>query len=201
MSSSGVLNHMRLSALLFIGVLLTSPAWAQPAATSAGERPRGEPSTSADPKSPAEDAGQGPATRRDQALTTTDQRRDLPVSLDKIKAALEEPRPALSLKSVDERPTFRVQIVERQKIEELLATLNFKSSSPAPGGGLYGYEMQRQMFPAVDNPMRQPYAAFNQAELLTILIENLAGKYLGGRALNAVSKAEREHAEAAARDE
>src|SRR6185503_15069239 len=105
-----------------------------------------------------------------------------------------------SLRSVDERPTFRVQIRERQKIEELLASLNFKTA-PAPGGGLYGYEQQRQMFPAVDNPMRQPYAAFNQGELLTILIENLVGKYLGGRALNAVSNAERARAEAAAKDE
>jgi len=124
----------------------------------------------------------------------------LPVSIEKIKAALKQPAPTLSLRTVDERPTFRVQILERQKIEELLATLDFRTA-PAPAGGLYGYEMQRQMFPAVDNPLRQPYAAFNQAELLTILVENLMGKYLGGKALSAVTKAEREHAQAAAREE
>jgi len=53
----------------------------------------------------------------------------------------------------------------------------------------------------VDNPLRQPLAAFNQPELLTILIENLVGKYLGGKAVNAISRAERASAEAAARDE
>ena len=57
------------------------------------------------------------------------------------------------------------------------------------------------MFPPVDNPLRQPYAAFSQGELLTILIENLVGKYLGGKAINTISKAERAHAEDAARDE
>jgi nucleoid-associated protein YejK len=81
-----------------------------------------------------------------------------------------------------------------------LATLNFKTG-PVPGGGLYGYEMQRQMFPAVDNPLRQPYAAFGQGELLTILFENILGRYLGGKAITAISKAERARAEAAARDE
>ena len=29
-------------------------------------------------------------------------------------------------------------------------------------GGVYAYEQQRVMFPAVDNPLAQPYAAFNQ---------------------------------------
>jgi hypothetical protein len=57
------------------------------------------------------------------------------------------------------------------------------------------------MWPSVDNPLRQPYAAFSQGELLTILIENLVGKYLGGKAVNAVSSAERAHAESAAREE
>ena len=124
---------------------------------------------------------------------------NLPVSLDKIKEALEQ-TPMLSLRTLDERPTFRVQIRERQRLEELLATLNYKST-PAPAGGLYGFEMQRQVWPAVDNPLRQPYAAFNQSELLTILIENLVGRYLGGKAINAVTAAERSRAQAAARND
>jgi hypothetical protein len=124
---------------------------------------------------------------------------NLPVSLDKIKDALEQ-TPAISLRALDERPTFRVQIRERQRLEELLATLNYKST-PAPAGGLYGYEMQRQMWPAVDNPLRQPYAAFNQPELLTILVENLVGRYLGGKAINAITSAERARAQAAARND
>ena len=93
-----------------------------------------------------------------------------------------------------------MQILERQKIEELLATLNFKAG-PVPAGGIYMYEQQRQMFNPVDRPLMQPYAAFSGGELLTILIENLVGKYLGGKMVDAVSATERERAEASAQEE
>ena len=63
------------------------------------------------------------------------------------------------------------------------------------------YETQRQAFPTVDNPLRQPYAAFNQGQLLTILIENLVRSYLSDKVTGAISKAERAHAEANAREE
>ena len=161
---------MRLIALLFTATLVAAPARAQ------------QP-----PASPQQDTA------------TTDQELNLPVSLDKIKEALQQ-TPTLSLRTIDERPTFRVQIRERMKIEELIASLNFKAG-PIPAGGVYMQEMQRVMFPSVDNPLVQPFAAFNQGELLTILIENLVGKYLGGKALTAISKAERARAEAAARED
>jgi hypothetical protein len=166
---------MRLSALLFTAVLAAAPAQAQ--------APK--------PSSPADSAPK-PASSDEPEL-------NLPVSLNKIKEALEQ-TPAISFRTLDERPTFRVQIRERQRIEELLATLNYKST-PAPAGGLYGYEMQRQMWPSVDNPLRQPYAAFNQPELLTILVENLVGHYLAGKVKGAITAAERARAEAAARSE
>jgi hypothetical protein len=105
---------------------------------------------------------------------------DLPVSLDRIKEGLER-SPTLSFRTLDERPTFSMQILERQKIDELLSTLDF-TSGPSPAGGVYWNEVQRQMWPSVEHPLNQPYAAFSQGELLTILVENLAGKYLGGRA-------------------
>ena len=166
--------------LLVTAMLTAASAQAQPpVSSSAGES-----------SSVAQDAGQTPGIPNAELL---------PVSLDKIRDALQT-TPTVSLRTLDERPTFRVQIRERQKIEELLAMLNFKSA-PAPGGGAYGFEQQRQMFPAVDNPLRQPYAAFNQPELLTILVENLVGKYLAGRAISAITSAERAHAEAAAREE
>jgi hypothetical protein len=165
---------MRLLALLLTATLLASSAGAQQT-----------------PVSPSQDAPQdGSAKDRGSAL---------PVSLTKIREALET-TPTFSLTTLDERPIFRIQIQERQKIEELLATLNFKTG-PVPAGGLYMAEQNRIMFPSVDNPLRQPYAAFNQPELLTILIENLAGRYLAGKAMSAISKAERAHAEALAKDE
>ena len=174
-----VINLMRLLAVLFTVIVAVPPAHAQDTQASSSQPPA----------SAAKDSAQS----------------NLPVSLDKIREALSQP-PALSLRSLDETPTFRMQILERQKIEELLATLFLKSTPGpfggyTPGGGLYGFEQQRQMFPAVDNPLRQPYAAFSGGELLTILIENLVGRYLGGRAIDAVSGAERARAEAAAKEE
>jgi hypothetical protein len=101
---------------------------------------------------------------------------------------------------IDERPTFRIQIRERQHIEELLATLNFKSG-PTPAGGVRMQEQQRVVFNPVDHPLMQPYAAFGQGQLLTILIENLVRHYLADKVGEAISKSERARAEAQARDE
>ena len=143
------------------------------------------------PVSPSQDTPQTTAVQEKSA--------ELPVSLTKIREALQT-TPIFSLSTLDERPIFRVQIQERQRIEELLATLNFKAG-PVPAGGVYMAEQNRIMFPSVDNPLRQQFGAFNQSELLTILIENLAGHYLAGKAGNAISKAERASAQAAAKDE
>ena len=175
---------MRLCALLFMAILLAAPARAQQTPASAGA------------DTPRADQGQAQEPATDH---TTNQQLNLPVSLDKIKEALQQ-SPDVPLLKIDERPTFRVQIRERQKIEALLATLNFKSE-PVPAGGIYMQEQQRLMFNPVDNPLVQPYAAFNQGELLTILIENLVGHYLAGKTGEAISKAERARAEAQAKDE
>jgi len=172
---------MRLWALLFTATLVAAPALGQQIGTS-----------------PAQDTPAGIPTQKPSAKATDDQQ-DLPVSLDKIKDALQQ-HPLLSLRTIDERPTFRVQIQERMKIEELLASMKFKPE-PAPAGGIYMAEQQRVMFPSVDNPLVQPLAAFNQGELVTILVENLVGKYFAGKAANSISNAERAHAEAAAREE
>jgi hypothetical protein len=123
----------------------------------------------------------------------------LPVSIAKIREALEI-TPILSLRTADERPTFRVQIRERQKLDELLATLNFKAG-PVPAGGVYMLEQNRIMFNPVDNPLRQPWSEFNQSQLLTLVIENLVRSYLSGKASGAISRAERSHAETVAKDE
>jgi hypothetical protein len=177
---------MRLLALLFTATLTTSPVQAQPASPSAV-------SPAEEPSSAGQDTG-NPKPDKDPSAEL-----NLPVSLDKIREGLQQ-KPALSLRVLDERPIFRLQILERQKIEELLATLNFKTG-PTPAGGIYMYEQQRQMFNPVDRPLMQPYAAFSTGQLLTILIENLVGKYLGGKAIDAVSKLERARAEANAKEE
>jgi len=175
---------MRLIPRLVAGIL-TSAAVVAYGVVAYGAQ-RGQPSSS------SSDAAESPA--KDVPVSS------LPVSLVHIREALKQ-APAEPLRGLHEQAAhFKVEIQERQRIEELLATLHFKSG-PVVAGGPYGYEQQRLMFPSVDNPLRQPYAAFNQPELLTILIENLVGKYLLGRAINRVTSAGRARAEQAARDE
>ena len=84
---------MRVPALLFTAILAAASAQAQ------------TPKPSSPPDSPA-----NPASSDEREL-------NLPVSLDKIKEALEQ-TPAISFRTLDERPTFRVQIRERQRIED-----------------------------------------------------------------------------------
>jgi hypothetical protein len=168
---------MRLIPLLFTALLAAMPAAAQS-------------SSQQDPSSPPQE----------QKPATPDLK--LPVSIDRIKEGLEQ-TPTVRLRGLDEAPTFKVEIHETQKpfaLEDLIKSMDLKPG-PIPAGGLYAYEQQRQFWHTADNPLMQPYAAFNQPQLLTILIENLVGKYLAGKALDAVTSAERAHAEAQARDE
>src|SRR5882672_8709768 len=149
---------MRLTALLFTAILAATPSQAQEA----------QPSSATQSASPSQD---DKAKKPDSSL---------PVSLDKIKKELEQPA-APPLRGLNERPTFKLEIHEKPKVslDDLIKSLDFKAG-PVPAGGVYAAELQRQAFPATNNPLAQPYAAFNQGELLTILVENLVGKYLAG---------------------
>ena len=127
---------------------------------------------------------------------------DLPVSLDKIRAGLKRQAADSILKRVEIPPDFRIQILEQQRIDDMLSKLDFKHlNSPAPAGGLYGYEQQQRLFNSVDHPLVQPYAAFSGGELITVAIENLIARYLGGRIANGISDFEKARAEHAARQE
>ena len=123
----------------------------------------------------------------------------LPVSLDRIKQQLAHP-PAGQLRGLDDRPTFNVEVQDHHRLEDLLASLDFKSG-PKPAAGVYASELQRVQFPSVDNPLRQPYAAFSQPELVTVIVENLVGKYLLSRGIDSVTSDERARVETAAKDE
>jgi hypothetical protein len=191
---------MRLPALL----LAVSLAGALPAAGQSAEpgRKAGAPSSADAP------AAQAPSPEASAATPPPAQPSNLPVSLDRIREGLKQtPTPLLRgldsaqlLRGFHQEAMFKVHIQERQKIEELLSTLDFKAG-PTPAGGVYAHELQRIVRSPVDYPLAQPYAAFSTSELLTITIENLIFKYLGGRALNAVTAYERQRAEQAARDE
>lgn len=177
---------MRLITLLFAALVAAVPA------VGLAQEP-----SSSTPGSPAASATVSTAKDEFQAGETTESK--LPVSLDRIKEQLAHP-PAHQLRGLDDRPDFKVEVREHRKLEDLIASLDFKAG-PTPAGGIRAAEMQRQQFPSVDNPLRQPYAAFSQSELTTILVENLVGHYLAGRAIDALTSAERAHAEAAAKDE
>jgi hypothetical protein len=168
---------MRSWCWVFVAILLCGSAAAQ-------DRQAPESSPSTPTRSSAQDTGE-----------------KLPVSVDRIRAALEQ-QPTRSLFSAlpAEQPTFRIDVKEKNRLQELVASLDFKSGR-TPAGGLYAAEQQRIMFPTTSNPLQQPYAAFSQSELLTVLVENLAGKYLVGKALGAITGADRARAESAARDE
>jgi hypothetical protein len=110
-----------------------------------------------------------------------------PVSIERIRTALEK-APVVPLKGVDERPNFRVEIRERQIIDELLQRLKFESGPPVPGG-LYAYQQLQALFPKLDAPQRIP--AMGGLPLLPI----------GHAIVKAVSNARRTRAEEAAREE
>src|SRR5580765_926848 len=127
---------------------------------------------------------------------------DLPVSLDHIRDGLKRQATDSILKRVEIPPDFRIQILEQQRINDMLSKLDFKHlNAPAPAGGLYGYDQQQRLFNSVDHPLVQPYAAFSGGELITVAIENLIARYLGGRVVSGVSDFERARAERAARQE
>jgi len=173
-----VRNRMRLLTLVVTAILATTSAAAQDAQSS---------SPPADSSAPAD------------AKT----RADLPVSLDRIREGLDRPTSGangMTLKALDKQPDFRVEIREKRKLEELIASLDFKSG-PTPAGGVRMQEQQRVVFNPVDHPLMQPYAVFGQGQLLTILVENLVRQYLADKVGNAISKSERARAEAQARDE
>ena len=123
---------------------------------------------------------------------------ELPVSLERIREGLSTGPATMSLSALEKPPDFKVEVQERRVLEEILSTLDFKTG-PVPAGGVYALEQQQRLFNPVDRPLAQPYAAFSAGEAITIAIENLIGKYLGGRLAEAVSSAERAKAEATAR--
>jgi hypothetical protein len=172
---------MRLSALLVTAIFAATPALAQPQESSA----------SAAVASPAQDSQPG--------QQQSDKPPDLPVSLDKIREALAQPAPT-TFKSLDERPVFRVEVRERQKLDDLMKSLNF-NAGPAIPGGIYGYEQQRNLFPAVNNPLAQPYAAFTPGEMIQVSLTTLIERYLAGRVVNSLKGMARASAEQAAREE
>jgi len=168
---------MRLTALLFTVILAATTAAAQETRPSSGAQSASPPQDDKKPEL------------------------NLPFSLERIKKELQQ-EPSPLLRGLDDRPMFKLEVQEKTKVslEDLINSLEFKAG-PVPAGGIHMQEMLRQQFNPTSNPLAQPYAAFNQGELLTVLVENLVGKYFAGKASNAITGAMRDRAVAAARAE
>ena len=107
-----------------------------------------QPSPSGAIESSAED---GPGTR-------------LPLSLERIRAALALIPERPLVRSVDKRPDFSTGVEERLTLEKLFEGTDY-SKEPVPPGGLYAFEQQRLLNPPNRRPMAQPWAAFTSGEL------------------------------------
>jgi hypothetical protein len=155
-----------------------------------------QPSTPPKPTSSAEDGTQGqPAKGKEPADL------DLPVSLDKIREALAQPSPSEPLKGMNEQPTFRTQVQERQRFEQLMESIKFDTAGPVVPGGRDAYDQQQRLFPRVDNPRLQPYGAFSTGEILTLGVEAFVEKYVAQKLAHVFSETLRAQAEREARDE
>ena len=157
---------------------------------------RAESSSSAGQKSAVEDNASTAAIP--QGRPDGDATWDLPVSLDRIREGLARSPSRPLLQNVSRKPDFRQEIQMQRQLYELLSKLDLKAS-PKPPGGIYAYEQQQRLWNSVDHPLMQPYAAFGGGQMITLAIEGLATKYLGGRALKAITALERARAQAAAR--
>jgi hypothetical protein len=126
---------------------------------------------------------------------------DVPVSLDKIRGALAQPAPE-ALKGLNEQPTFRLEIKEHQRFEQLMDKIKFEGGGgPEVAGGRTNYEMQRLLFPPVDNPLLQPYAAFSTGEVLTLGAEAIVEKLVIDKMSHVFGNMLRAQAEREAREE
>ena len=127
----------------------------------------------------------------------------LPVSFDKIRAALSQPAPAEPLKGLnfEDQPTFRINVTEQQKFEELMSKIKFDPPGPQIAGGIYAYDQQQRLFPRISNPRVQPYGAFTTGEIATLTVEALIDKYVAQKMVHLVGNALRAQAEREAREE
>jgi hypothetical protein len=126
----------------------------------------------------------------------------LPVSVEKIREALTQPAPAEPLKGLnDPPPTFKVEITEQQRFDELMSKLKFDKGGPQIAGGVDAYDQYQRLFPRIDNPRVQPYGAFSTGEILTLSVEALIEKYVAEKMAHVVGGVLRTQAEREAREE
>jgi hypothetical protein len=133
-------------------------------------------------------AAQTPATNPADTRAAETSAPDNADALDRIRRSLDRTAPERPLleTGLERTADFRVEILEQGRFYEFLSKLEVKTG-PAPAGGLYGYEQQRRLFSPTSRPLAQPYAAFSGGELITIALQNILGRYLISKLVNAAS--------------
>ncbi len=108
----------------------------------------------------------------------------IPTSLDRIRDGLSRAtlKPLNLMTAGEIQPDYKVNIQQQLPIERFFRPEDFKAG-PVPGGGVYGYELQRVMTGNPNrNPGAQPYAGFTHGELAqvagTSILFDLISKYL-----------------------
>jgi hypothetical protein len=107
-------------------------------------------------------------------------------SLERIRALLKKDPESVLLRQADLPTIYKIQIIEQQKLDELLSKLEIGNPGPRPWGGNALYEQSWRLFNPVDNPLMQPYAVFSPGELVDVSLKTLLFHFLGKGALKGV---------------
>jgi hypothetical protein len=188
-------RDMRLITLLVTAILWSNQTFAQ----------QPQPSAPAENPSSAQDGTTTTGTTTTTGATGTQDEGPktltVPVSLDKIREALAQPPPSEPLIGLNEPPTFRLEIQERQRFEALMEKIKFDKGGPIVAGGRDAYDQQQRLFPRIDNPRLQPYGAFSTGEIMTLSVEALVEKYVAQKVAHVFGDVLRVQAEREAREE
>lgn len=126
-----------------------------------------------------------------------------PVSLERIREGLARStlKPIDLKAAADVKPDFRLEIEKMLPIERFFRPEDFRGG-PVPGGGLYGYEMQRVMTGNPNrNPLAQPYAGFTGGEFAQVAATSVLFDVLARFLTRGMTNLNRSSDEHAAREE
>jgi hypothetical protein len=141
------------------------------------------------------------APARAPAAAAADPTAQSPASLERIRSLLKKDPESLLLRQADIPTLYKIQIIEQQKLDDLLSKIDVGKPGPIPAGGVRMWEEQRRLFNPIDRPLAQPYAAFSTNELITLGVEGLLGRYMAAPALKKLGDTWRGSRENAAKDE
>ena len=125
---------------------------------------------------------------------------ELPVSVERIRELLARAPAESVLLGLDRQPDYKITVEERRFLKDILESLDVKTGPPPPGG-LYGYEIQQQVWNTRNSPLVRPYAAFTSGELAQVTVTSILGSLVTRYLTHGVMNLSRTEAENLAREE